>query len=210
MSEVNQGQPANQPKLELIMPALPELYDGAFEDEYAKYESDLFSFTISFMDNISLENPELVELFYIYGVSNIENISSHWPMIYYEMFAESSRREGIPPMKIQSDTYIRIAKQRTFDIENSAKNIDLILNYLKRRINGVTQRVKRDRFESPELGKFWNAVNDDALDLRNQGAELPDVLQYLSSLHLIQEVMQKQHDEYALTGEYLGDKSFSS
>lgn len=204
MTEKDQGQPSNPPKLELVMPSLPELYDGVFEDVYADYIDDPEAFEVKLMHNLEEENPEIIPFFSSMELYD-DKISFKWPMIYYEMFARSSRRDGMPPLFITEQRAIQDTKLRILEVIQALESPRSGDEYITRRKNTSLEREIRDRENNVELEKFWNTVDADIQSRSEEGASDPELITYLINLHTLQELLQKQHDEYQLTGKYLSD-----
>jgi hypothetical protein len=207
MSGKEYDNSAKQPILELVMPSLPELYDGVFEDVYVDYLENPEMFRTAFMYRLENDNPALIPLFSSDLMFDEEEISLKWPMIYYEMFARSSRRVGLPPLFVPETRSIHEVKKRILEIENVLESPELTEGFVSRHQNSSFEREERDRLSSSELNKFWNIVGSDIQSRINSGSTDSELFLYLANLYILQEILQKQHDEYKLTGEFLRDSS---
>jgi len=141
MSNPDRESPQGKPELKLIMPSLPTLYEGVFEDVYADYISNPDTFRVTFEHNLIEDNPALVPFFATDLLFDDDEVSIKWPAIYYEMFARSSRRDGLPPLQIPQNTVDVSLRMESLELDNAFENVNF----------GLLEKLRSEWEERKEL-----------------------------------------------------------
>lgn len=194
-------------ELKLIVPSLLPPYDGVFEEIYAEYIDNPEIFLVALRHRMHIDNPELETLFDSVTEAGIPQSDDalKWMTIYYEMFARSLRRVGLPMISISDRKFIT---RNNIGILNSSRTLFEALKEphtleenFEDRQEKLRRRRTRDKEFSPELRKFWHMVNQ-YVEAQAEEMNSPVLaLTPLIPLDLMQELFQSQNDEYSLIGQ---------
>lgn len=194
-------------ELKLVVPSLLPPYDGVFEEAYAEYIDNPETFLVALRHRMHIDNPELETLFDSVSEAGIPQSDDalKWIAIYYEMFARSLRRVGLPMISISDRKFITrnnigiLDSSRT--LLEALKDPQTLEENFEDRREKLRRRRTRDEEFSPELRKFWHIV-DQYVEVQAEKMSSPVLaLTPLIPLNLMQELLQSQNDEYSLIGQ---------
>lgn len=195
------GRNPDKPILKLYVPSLEVPYEGAYTDVYADFLNDPETFLGILQYKMEQENPQLLEVMRAALFTTAHpDYSMKWAALYYEILARSSRRIGLPPMRVTEqlfDTQLKmkvLADRSVFGGINSAD--EHVIKYEAE----VAEARMRDEEFSGEMRLLWGMIDRDVETLTEEGASEVEIFSDLVKIREMQSFIHSQQDEYRLTG----------
>lgn len=185
--------PDNRPALGIVRPALLPPYEGALDEILREYETNPKSFKTALLQRMASDNRDLAHMLERNTYPNPE-IAFKFAGIYYELYARSSKKAGLPTLRVSTQVFIQhgIEAISTPDpLEDPDEALDKYLTETKAR------RVKDEIF-STELMKFW-LMTDKYLHTPQDKIGKDHALSNLMLVFDMQALFQKQEEVFSKT-----------
>jgi len=184
----------------LVLPTLLPPQDGAFEDTSDAYGINPEKFRVAMQHRMETENPALLRFFEDHHSVMRPQRALQWLCVYYGMFEKAARDQAMLPLNVTDRT------ARSYSAIQVLRGVTDTLSY-KEIIEQVEaewqRRRERDKAFSPELTKFWDAVETDIKTAEAEGESEVCTFADLVPVTAVQALLQRQQDEYSLVGAYL-------
>lgn len=187
--------PENKP-LFLIVPSLPNLYEGVSQEVLSEIKDNPALFVIRAGRNMVRENPvfrHIVE--HLMCVSPDFDTSISLLTGYYELYSRSAKKEDVPMMVVTEDLALRVIQKNLCDIREA--NSDLLdgkIKFLTEKSIAEKKRVQKDVLISKELQIFWDYVNETISKMRDIGVSDKDIFLIMSALQIAHELFHVQDE----------------
>lgn len=187
----------------LVIPRLTMPYKGELAEIVADYETDPKRFLVATLHRASQENPILKHLFSLASAETpIPEYAEKWLAIYYSMFSRAAQRAGFPLAHYLNPNLIeatdRLADVRIIELITSLDLSDRLESFNAK----ITKRRQKDEATNEELGLFWRSIDEDKARLIQKGKRKEDIETSCFPVLLLQEILQKQEDEFRLSEQY--------